>query len=98
MTNRSSISELVEQVVRFHLSNVTISTITTSEDVSRHGDPLLRITVVFDSPDQSLEAEKVIVVTRQLRLALAERGSDEFPLVSFVSLREAKKNRTLEAA
>lgn len=87
----ADIKELVSEIVRGEFENAKIESIDVTEDVDSDGDPILRITVVFDPSGDGLDSQKMVGLVRHLRPKLAENNIVSFPLVRFVSKADADK-------
>lgn len=68
-------------------SEARIVSVSVSEDVDSEGDQILVMKVVFDG---RLDASKAASALRHLRPALFERKESRFPLLSFVTRRDAE--------
>jgi hypothetical protein len=89
-TVRDAITEVVR--ARFVDANITSVKIEPAEDSD--GDPVLEILVVFESKSDkdTLDGQKMSGLTRHIMERLAEiKATGAFPLVSFMSTKDAKK-------
>jgi len=86
-----AIDDIVASVVKERLNGVTIESIEVERDVDSDGDPILRITVVFDAEGAELDPEKLVTIPRHLRSKLKKPDVDRFPMFSFISKGDAKK-------
>ena len=89
------VAEVIESVVREHFADAEIPSVTVEPDTGSNGDPLLRVTIVFDGPDAktTLRTERMISLVRHIRPKLWDLNDDRFPLVSFVSKLDAASRR-----
>jgi hypothetical protein len=89
----------ISDVVRDRLSDSEITSINIESGEDSDGEPVLKITIVFESgPGQETpDGHKMVGLARHIRGRLAEINVGEFPLLSFVSVKDAAK-MNLEAA
>ena len=85
------VAEVIETTVREHFAGADIPSVTVQPDTGSDGDPLLRVTVVFDGPDAktTLRTDRMISLVRHIRPRLWKMNDDRFPLVSFISKLDA---------
>ncbi len=74
----------VESVVREEFTDAVIDSVLVDEDVDSDGEPILRVTVVFQHK-ASIDAKKAAGLVRHIRPKLNNRMADWFPIVSFRS-------------
>lgn len=68
-----------------------IVSVTVSEDTDFDGDDVIVVRVVYETPTGRLDAKKAAGMIRHLRSKLHDDiAEDRFPLLSFVSLVDAK--------
>lgn len=65
-------------------------------DKDFEGDPILRITIVFD-PANPLDSKRTVSLIRHLRSRLAEIGEISFPVISYISKAEIGKRKPAAA-
>lgn len=97
MAYDKTLSEVVERVVKERFSDAVINSVEIKMDVDSDGDPVLLVTVVFDANNELLNKNRMVGLVRHLRSELGNVNFDGFPLVSFISRKEAEKLR-LETA
>lgn len=84
----------ITEVVKTSFSDAKISSVRISAGTDSDDDPVLWVYVVFDSKDakETLDARRMSGLTRHIIKKLVEiESSDAFPLVSFISTKDAKK-------
>lgn len=87
------ISAAIESLLKQDFENVRILKVSVREDEDRDGDEILRVEVVFEGDTRAFDAQKLSGVVRHIRPALREMGEKAFPLMSFISSREARARR-----
>lgn len=84
----ASLQQLVSQVVKERFHGVAIDRVEVMPDVDHDGDPVLRITVVFDAEIEDVDVDELVALARHLRPKLIERGEQAFPMTSFMTKRD----------
>lgn len=100
MVVSESVKRAITDVVMMRFDDAKITSVKIDPAEDSDGDPVLEILVVFESNSakETLEARKMSGLTRHILQKLAEIGATgAFPLVSFMSTKDAKK-LNLEAA
>jgi len=97
MLDNESLNELVGKIVKRQFSEAAIHSVNVKSDVDSDGDAVLRITIVFETSGKTLDRNKMVGLVRHIRSELTNMESDSFPLVSFISKKEAE-NLRLEPA
>ncbi len=88
---------MIERIVRDRLSASVIDSVDVKSDVDSEGDPILRVTIVFDQTEQGLDQNRVVGLVRHIRSNLEGEGGDRFPLISFIAKNEAAKLKRASA-
>ncbi|HEX2763053.1 MAG TPA: hypothetical protein VHM92_04285 [Allosphingosinicella sp.] len=88
-----SLEEIVSEIVRQRLTDAEIDSIKVEADSDSDGDPILRITIVFDSEIAKLESSKLAGLARHMRPKLQERKEAGFPIFRFLSKRDSDRLR-----
>lgn len=88
-----SLEEIVSELVRERFADTEIDSIKVEADRDSDGDPILRITVVFDSEVAKLESSKLAGLARHMRPKLEERSEPGFPIFRFLSKRDSERLR-----
>lgn len=83
-----ALHELFSDIVKDRFPDATIDSVTVEADVDSDGDPILRVTVVFDSEIAGLEARRLASLTRHARPKLREHNDNRFPIFRFLSKRD----------
>ena len=84
------VKDILEQVIGENFPGVDIVSINAERAVGSVGDDVLEVTVVFRAASD-LDAAQVAGLVRHLRPRLMEGGEDMFPIMSFISEKEAGK-------
>jgi hypothetical protein len=84
------LKQLFQDIISRRLPSVEIIDIKVKRDVDTDGDEVLDVTVIFEAP-ADLDPQRVVGLVRHLRPYLQERGERAFPVMSFVSQKEAKR-------
>lgn len=91
MSDDRAIIDAIDDIVRQTLSSERINDVKVQGDWDSDGEPILRITVVFEVTPSRRDAEKMMRLIGDLRSYLRKVQSDDFPIVSFISKKEAEK-------
>jgi hypothetical protein len=83
-----ALRELFSEVVKERFPDAVIDDITVVADEDSDGDPILRVTIVFDSEIADIEARSVASLTRHARPKLREHNDNRFPIFRFLSKRD----------
>ncbi|MBV9839950.1 MAG: hypothetical protein JOY99_00185 [Sphingomonadaceae bacterium] len=89
----ASLEDIVSGIVKERFTDAKIDSISIEPDSDSDGDPILRITVVFDSDVSGLESSKLAGLVRHVRPKLRERGDTGFPIFRFLSKRDNDRLR-----
>jgi hypothetical protein len=83
--------KIVHDLVCERFSESAINKVIVRDDVDSDGDPVLRIVIVLElNSAASLDAKKMVGLVRHLRSRFERDGLDDiFPMISFVSKKEA---------
>lgn len=95
--NGRTLEDIVRDLLEERFPGTEIIRVVVSADRDSDGDQILRITVVTAAEPRSLDRSQVLGFAGLLKPRLEEAHSDGFPIMSFVSARDAGKLR-LEAA
>ena len=91
MTLSSQIAEAIEAIIRDEFADVEIETVRVSEALDYQDDKVFNVTVVFDKRE-TLDPKKTAAIVRHLQSILTAQGqSIPFPILSFVSKRDAER-------
>lgn len=83
------ISSLVADTLKSDFKSVKILRVIVDRDVDFDGDQVLNISVVFEGTPRDIDARTISSAVRHVRPALKALGEKAFPLMSFVSRRDA---------
>jgi len=89
METRRDIAALIEGAVREHFAGSIIDAVDVREDRDDEGQPAFHITVVFDAPGL-LDPRKTVSIARHVRRRLLAQNEPGFPLITFMSRRDAR--------
>lgn len=84
------IKSIIDKTVRDRLGEAAIHSVNIIEDVDFDGQPVFRVTVIFEAKRGKLDAEKTSGITRHIRHKLLEIDESKFPFFRFVSTSDAK--------
>ena len=82
------VPEIVKALLERQLDRVRMVSVDVEEDYDADGDPVLHVTVVYESAASELDGATLSGLVRHLRPALSERGEYRFPVMSFVAAEE----------
>ena len=85
------VRQTINDIVRRRLTSARIVNVDVRSGFDSDGDPVLRVTVVFASEPTAQDTKKMVGLVRHIRTGLNRSGADSFPLLSYVSRREASK-------
>jgi hypothetical protein len=85
------IKGVIESVVRERLFGAEIIAVRTEEDEDYQGDPIYRVTVIFDDRKGALDFQEVTGLARHLRARLDASNAFLHPVFRFISRSDAKK-------
>ena len=93
MDNRvRAIEKVIYNLLCERFSKEAISKVVVKPDHDSDGDPVLRVVVVLEvNKKVALDSRKMVGLVRHIRSKLDSEKFDEFPMVSFVSKKEAGK-------
>lgn len=78
----------IRAVVEDQLSPAAVHDIHLERDVDHDGDPILRVTIVVEVPDQGLDPARVRGLIRHLREPLGDFSDVGFPVISLRTPKE----------
>ena len=94
MSDDSQVRTVVRSVLEAELAPARVIDVELQRDRDHDGDPILKIRVFVEIPDQGLEPSKVRGLIRHLRKPLNDFEDVGFPIISLMSPEE----RSPEAA
>lgn len=80
-----TLTEVARSVVEKQLAPARIVRVEVQEDPDHDGDPVLRVTVVFESDEDDLDPDRVLGLVRHLREPLEKLEEPRFPIFSFMT-------------
>lgn len=89
MVNEDKIREIVKDLVLDRFPGAEVLSVTVSEDLDYEDEMVLRVRVVFDPESDRLDASGTSAFLRYLRPKLSDIGVRAFPVMSFVSGKDA---------
>jgi len=84
-----SIEDVVKDVVSTNFDDVVIDSIDVEADRDSDGDPILRITVVFDADINTVDGTALAGLIRHLRPRLREQNEEAFPIFRFMTKKDS---------
>ncbi len=84
------ISKVVLETLDSDFNNIEILNVKVHSDVDFEGDDILRIEVVFKGDSKPVDTSMLSGAVRHIRPKLNDIGVATFPLLSFISDKEAK--------
>ncbi|MDM7971039.1 MAG: hypothetical protein QUV10_15605 [Paracoccaceae bacterium] len=90
MENTESIKEVVSKLVNDRFPNARIVSVDIQKDFDFDDDEIIKVRVVFHTENERLDAKATSSFLRYLRPKLSEIGVRNFPVMSFVSDRDAR--------
>jgi hypothetical protein len=90
-----AIEAAIKKVIMDRLSESVIDSIMMEPGVDSDGDPVINVTVVLKN-NASVDVRKSLGLVRHIRSGL--QSIEAFPILSFLSKREAGKRLTVAAA
>lgn len=89
----NALDDAIAAVVRERFADALIDSVTVEADEDSDGDPILRITVVFESEIADLETHRLTGLARHVRPSLIERREAGFPIFRFMTKRDSDRLR-----
>ena len=86
----SALKSLLQEVIKRRLPNASIIDVKVERTLDFEGEEVLEVTVIFEAKSD-LDSERVAGLIRHLRPRLEEHGERSFPIMSFVSRKEAER-------
>lgn len=83
------VAQMVAKTLHNDFENVKILNVKVNHDVDYDGDAILKIEVVFEGRPRDIDARMISGAVRRVRPHLEKLGELAFPLMSFVSRRDA---------
>ncbi len=93
-TNDKKLREVLMTTIKERLGEANIVSVEIKEDTSYTDDTVLRVYVVYEVQGDKLDSNKVAGLLRWLRPALDSVGEARFPVMSFISKRDAESDYT----
>jgi hypothetical protein len=84
----SAIEDVVLGTVKERFGEAVIDSVSATPGVDHDGDPIVRVTVVFNAEINDLEVRELTGLGRRLRPRLAEQGETGFPIMRFLTKRD----------
>ncbi|MBO9100017.1 MULTISPECIES: hypothetical protein [unclassified Rhizobium] len=84
-----AIRKVIEDTLASDFKNVKILRVMVDRDVDFDGDHVLNVEVVFEGKPLHIDARMISGAIRHVRPHLEKLGEKAFPLMSFVSRRDA---------
>lgn len=83
--------KIIDEVVRERFRDANIIDVRVTEDTDADGDPVFKITVVFEARSGRVDAHKAAGLIRHVRPKLLENNETKFPHFRFVSKADAQR-------
>lgn len=83
------LQEIVESTVLQHMAKSSIERVLSEEGRDHDGDPIVRVTIIFDGSKKPLDISETVGVSRHLAEKLSAAGYELFPSLRFVDKSEA---------
>lgn len=83
------LKDVIRKTVEAELAPARILDVRLHEDVDHDGDPIPRISVVFEAKDDRLNPRSMVGLARHLREPLERLQVDAFPVFRFLTARDA---------
>ncbi|MBX9797552.1 hypothetical protein [Sphingomonas sp.] len=84
----AALQKAIEELIGTRFEGATIDRIDFEATEDSDGDPVLWITIVFDSEMSQIKSGRMAGLARHLRPALIEQKEERFPMVRFMSKRD----------
>jgi hypothetical protein len=89
---KAALNSALEKVVRTQFADAAICAVDIIPDLDSDGDPILRITIVYETSSK-FDIQKAVGLVRHMRDVLEDEHEDAFPLISFRSKSDHDKLR-----
>jgi len=97
MTDMRKLEKVIRDVLKERFGNVKFDTIDIKRDYDADGDEILRILVVVEDAVKRLDASRASTVQRYMRPKLADIQETAFPVISYVSRSDYRKQKAAAA-
>lgn len=87
------VREIVSDTLEGRLEELHVISVEVEEAYDADGDPILHVSVVYETEQKELDGWKLSGFVRHLRPALSECGEDRFPVMSFIAAEEYAATR-----
>lgn len=77
--------------------NVKIVRVETASEIDFDGDEILRVRIIFEGKPKDLDSELLVGAYRYVSPVMDKFDTDEFPLISFISIADADRRAALQA-
>lgn len=91
MERHKTLETIVRELLTEMFPDAYVDKVVVKSTFDSDGDPVLDITVVLEEGRSPLDKEKLLGFVRHLKTRLLAAKCKEFPLLSFVSRREANR-------
>ena len=85
----SDLSQMIRNIASHQLAPAQIVDVRVEEDVDHDGDPILRITIIYDAAEENLDARRALGMARHLREPFEKRNIERFPVLRYLSKEDA---------
>lgn len=89
----SDLEKIIAKIVGERFPDAIIDSISVDPDQDSDGEPILWITVVFDSEISELGSHEMAGLPRHLRPSLLKRQENAFPIFRFMTKRDRDRLR-----
>lgn len=85
-----AINKVIYDIVCERFTKEAINKVVVKSDHDSDGDPVLRVVIVLEANNNvALDSRKMVGLVRHIRSKLEDEKLNDFPVVSFVSKKEA---------
>ena len=97
MIDTQSAEDIIKRAVRSYFTREAIDSVLVTHETDADEDNVLKVTIVISDRFGGVDEGRILGLVRHIRYALAEQKQDDFPMVDFVSMAEARKMRLATA-
>ncbi len=89
MRDMKKIAKIVKEVLASDFDNIKIIEVRVRDDLDSEGEEVLRVDVIFEGARKDVDVARLTGAVRHVRLKLYEADERAFPVISFISKKDA---------
>jgi hypothetical protein len=97
MRDMKKIAKIVKDTLANDFDNIKIIEVRVRDDLDSDGDEVLRVDVIFEGSRKDVDVSRLTGAVRHVRPKLFEADEKAFPVISFISRKEAGASKLVAA-